>query len=192
DPDPHVLLDLHLAGAAPVFLGLAAGEVGQFGRQDVAAALEDLTLARRAGAAPTAPPRQEAAVAREAAQQRSTAVDLGRLLRVVVDQDLDLALVDELRLREHQDEDQEDDDERQARDADQDALEHFLPQSWMPLNVMNAMAISPVVMNAMPRPRSEAGMCAVRSRCRMAASDTIASIQPNPAPKPKTTDWVNV
>ena len=47
--DLHVLLDLDLTSQTPVVLNLFAVEETGFGRQDVAAALQHLTLALSAG-----------------------------------------------------------------------------------------------------------------------------------------------
>ena len=51
------------------------------------------------------------------------------------------------------------------------------------MKLMNAIAISPVIIKVIPNPFNGAGMCAYLTRSLIAANPIIASNQPIPLPK---------
>jgi hypothetical protein len=80
--------------------------------QDVAAALEDLALAHRAEPLPPQADGRKIFWLLSAISRLLPTVDVRRLARVVVDEQLDLALLTSLLLTEHQHQHQEHDDSR--------------------------------------------------------------------------------
>ena len=57
---------------------------------------------------------------------------------------------------------------------------------FMPMKLMKAIPINPVIMNAIPSPLKGAGIAEYLSFSLIAAMATIARSQPKPDPKPKT------
>ena len=53
------------------------------------------------------------------------------------------------------------------------------------MKLMNAIAISPVIIKVIPNPFNGAGMCAYLTRSLIAANPIMASNQPIPLPKEK-------
>ena len=79
----HVLLDLHLTAQTPVLTNLLAVEESGFGRQNLAAAFEDLTFALTAGTLAAASRREEYVLRSERIEQRAAAVHFENFLTAV-------------------------------------------------------------------------------------------------------------
>ena len=155
--DPHVVLDLDLAGQPHAFAHLAPREMVALGRQDRAAAREDPGRADAARSLAAAGRRNEDAVDGERAEQRAAGRRPDRLRRVVVDDDLHLAGSHQLAARHEQQAHERQDDAREQTHAHQDRGHDPRTYNWMPANAMNPIAMRPVTMKVMPRPRRPSG-----------------------------------
>ena len=122
--DFQIFLDLDLAAQTPVVLGHLARDEARFGRQDVAAALQDLALAHAARTAAAASRRQEHLVVGQRRKQRAAALGRDDFL-TVVDVDRHIARRGELRLRKEKQSHQREGDDQESYDCNYDCQFHF-------------------------------------------------------------------
>ena len=151
----HVLLDFHLASQPPVVLDLFAGEESHFGGQNAAAAFEDTAFALSAGTFAAAGRGEVYLLLGEGGDERVAGGDFQFL--VVVDGDGHVAGRQQFGAQQQEQRHQNEDDHQKDDQCGDYSCCHF-NYSLMPIKLMNAKPMRPVMMKVMPTPLSAGGM----------------------------------